>query len=80
MSPRPSRPVYVLGECEVDLDRRELRVNGVLAPLGGRAFEILELLVSSPGQLLSKDKLLKCIWPGAITAENTLHVHICGPM
>ena len=38
------RPVFTSGNCEIDLARRELRVHGVAAPLGGRAFEIIEIL------------------------------------
>jgi predicted ATPase len=51
-------------------------VRGVFAPIGGRAFEILELLVRSSGELVSKDELLGRVWPGITVLENTLHVHI----
>ena len=68
-------PVYASGACEVDLARRELRVLGSAVPIGGRAFEIIEVLVQSAGELVTKDELMNRIWPGAIVAENTLHVH-----
>jgi predicted ATPase/DNA-binding winged helix-turn-helix (wHTH) protein len=71
-----SGPVYASDECEVDLDRRELRVSGVPAPIGGRAFEIVELLVRSAGDLVTKDELMETVWPGAIVLDNTLQVHI----
>jgi predicted ATPase/DNA-binding winged helix-turn-helix (wHTH) protein len=44
-------------------------------PVGGRAFEIIEVLAQSAGELVTKDELLDRIWPGAIVSENTLHVH-----
>jgi predicted ATPase/DNA-binding winged helix-turn-helix (wHTH) protein len=69
------RPVYTSGECEIDLARRELRILGSLVPVGGRAFEIIEVLAQSAGELVSKDELMDRIWPGAIIMENTLHVH-----
>ena len=69
------RPVYASGECEIDLARRELRILGSPIPVGGRAFEIIEVLAESAGELVSKDELMDRIWPGAIVMENTLRVH-----
>jgi predicted ATPase/DNA-binding winged helix-turn-helix (wHTH) protein len=68
--------VYALGEWEVDLARRELRVRGVPVPISGRAFDIMEVLVQSGGELVTKDNLSARVWPGAIVEENTLQVHI----
>src|SRR5579862_5379152 len=70
-----TRPVYASGECEIDLARRELRILGSPVPIGGRAFEIIEVLAQSAGELVSKDELIKRIWPGAIVTDNTLQVH-----
>jgi predicted ATPase/DNA-binding winged helix-turn-helix (wHTH) protein len=70
------RAVYASGAWEIDLHRRELRANRVAVPIGGRAFEILETLVASAGQLVTKDDLMTQVWPGAVVGENTLQVHI----
>ncbi len=67
--------VYASGECEIDVARRELRVHGSPVPLGGRAFEVIEVLAQSAGELVTKDELMNRIWPGAFVLENTLHVH-----
>src|SRR5215472_12976429 len=75
MPPKGSRPIYVSGECEVDLVRRELRVDGSPVPIGGRAFDFMEVLVQSAGELVTKDELMDRLWPGAVVAENTLQVH-----
>jgi DNA-binding winged helix-turn-helix (wHTH) protein len=69
------RAVYGSGECEIDLARRELRVAGFPVPVGGRAFEIIEALAQSAGELVTKEELLDRIWRGTIVSENTLHVH-----
>jgi DNA-binding winged helix-turn-helix (wHTH) protein len=69
------RPVYASNECEIDLARRELRVLGAPVPVGGRAFEIIEVLAQSAGELITKDELMNRIWPGAIVMDNTLQVH-----
>src|ERR1700688_5194539 len=70
------RLVYELGEWEVDLARRELRARGVPVPIGGRAFEIVEVLVQSAGELVTKNDLSARIWPGVIVEDNTLQFHI----
>src|SRR5262249_22512903 len=70
------RPIYAVDECEINLARRELRIGGSPVILGGRAFEILEVLVQSAGELVTKDALMNGVWPGAVVMENTLQVHI----
>jgi len=75
MSPEVIGPIYASGECEIDLARRELRVLGSPVPVGGRAFEIIEVLARSAGELVTKEQLMNRIWPGAIVMENTLQVH-----
>ena len=75
--PAQNRPeVYASGEWEVDLVRRELRARGAPVPIGNRAFEIIEVLVQSAGELVTKNDLTARVWPGAIVEENTLEVHI----
>ena len=68
--------VHASGPWEVDLTRRELRRHGVPVPLGGRAFDIIEVLAQSAGELVTKDEIMRRVWPGAIVEESTLQVHI----
>ncbi len=68
--------IYESGQWAIDLGRHELLAHGVPVPIGGRAFEILEVLVRSAGELVSKDDLMCQVWPGAIVEDNTLQVHI----
>jgi len=76
MPEQQPRPVYRSGECEIDRARRELGIRGSPVPVGGRAFEIIEVLAQSAGKLVSKDELMDRVWRGAIVGDNTLHVHI----
>jgi hypothetical protein len=59
------RVVYKSGEWEGDLARRELRARGIPVPIGGRAFEIIEVLVQSA--VSSSPRTTSCgrVWPGA---------------
>src|SRR5258707_2899148 len=74
-SPR-RRLLYESGEWEIDLARRELRACGVPVPIGSRAFDIIEVLVRSPGELVTKHDLTSRVWPGAIVEDNALQFHI----
>ena len=74
--PPPTQLVYEAGSLEIDAGRRELRARGVPVPIGGRAFEIIEALAQSAGQLVTKDELMVRVWPGAVVEESTLQVHI----
>src|SRR6204780_2071238 len=75
--PEQNHPaVYQAGECEIDLARRELRTRGVPVPIGGRAFEIIDVLVQSAGELVTKNDLMARVWPGVIVEDNTLQFHI----
>src|ERR1700759_5014286 len=68
--------VYTHDQWEIDLGRRELRSHGIPVPLGGRAFEVVTVLVQSAAELVTKDHMMERGWPGAVVGEGTLHVHI----
>ena len=76
MPAQDRRRVYESGEWEVDLARRELRARGAAVPIGTRAFEIIEVLVQSAGELVTKNDLMGRVWPGALVEDNTLQFHI----
>src|ERR1700758_1100614 len=69
-------PVYKFGAWEIDLARREMRLNGVPTDIGSRAFEIVETLVQSAGELIDKYDLMNRVWPGAVVEDNTLQAQI----
>ena len=67
---------WVLGEVEIrPAERRVLRA-GVPQALGGRAFDLLLALIERRGEVLSKDELLRRVWPGLVVEENNLTVHM----
>ncbi|WGD50309.1 winged helix-turn-helix domain-containing protein [Bradyrhizobium sp. CB1650] len=68
--------LYRSGEWEVDLLLRELRVRGSIVPVGGRSFEILQILVQAAPKHVTKDELMSRVWPGSMVNENTIEVHI----
>jgi predicted ATPase/DNA-binding winged helix-turn-helix (wHTH) protein len=76
MSEASANLVYVCDQWEIDLGRRELRSRGIPVPLGGRAFEVVTVLVQSASEFVTKDHLMERVWPGATIGEGTIHVHI----
>jgi predicted ATPase/DNA-binding winged helix-turn-helix (wHTH) protein len=68
--------IYRFRRWEIDLDRRLMQANGFEVPLGGRAFEIVGLLVQSAGELVTKTQITDAIWLGAVVGDNALQVHI----
>jgi len=61
MSERP--PIARFGPYEADLHTRELRRHGVRVPLQQQPFLILEALLKSPGELVTREQLHHTIWP-----------------
>ena len=55
----------------LDLERRELSHMGAVTPLGHRAIELLCALVAAKGAVVTKDELLRLVWPG-VTVEETI--------
>src|SRR5258708_5902713 len=68
--------IIQFGHCQLFTNRRELFVDGVPAPLGSRAFDVLQMLVEARGDLVTKDEILSRIWQGIVVEENTLQVQI----
>ncbi len=64
------------GPCEVIPGKRLLRVDGHAVELHGRAFDVLLTLLEANGQVVSKDELMKAVWPGRIVEENTLEAQV----
>ena len=52
--------------------------QGVFVPvaIGSRAFDILGLLVAHPGDLVSRDDIMKAAWPGTVVEDGNLSVQI----
>ncbi len=64
------------GRCELRPRERLLLVDGVAAPLGARAFDLLQALVERRERLVTKDELLELVWPGLVVEENNLQVQV----
>ncbi|TXC80036.1 ATP-binding protein [Paraburkholderia azotifigens] len=65
-----------IGPLDIDLARREARVDGKTVRISNRAFDILELLIEAQGGLVSKETILERVWPETVVGDNNLQVHM----
>ena len=72
MSAQPAN----FGRFRLDIDRRELTRDGVRVQLGSRALDILCVLACANGEIVSKDKLMRHVWPDLAVEEGNIHVHV----
>jgi two-component system response regulator MtrA len=72
-----SQPIQ-LGDLRIDPTSRDVSVNGKRANLTLTEFDILRLLASRAGNVISRDDILKEIWRDDSTDTNdrTIDVHI----
>jgi DNA-binding winged helix-turn-helix (wHTH) protein/TolB-like protein/tetratricopeptide (TPR) repeat protein len=70
----PSNPThfYDFGAYRLDEVERLLWRGDEVVPLTPKAFEMLLVLVQSSGHVLTKDELLKRVWPDTIVEEANL--------
>jgi TolB-like protein/DNA-binding winged helix-turn-helix (wHTH) protein len=62
-----------LGQFVLDLEAGELlQPDGGLAGLRRQALELLLVLGQQPGRVVSKDELMRRVWPGVVVGEGSL--------
>src|SRR6516225_2502982 len=64
------------GRFRLDLARRELRRDQKLVRLGSWALDILCVLASAGGKVVTKDELMERVWAGVVVEEHNIQVHI----
>ncbi|MGA3212255.1 MAG: winged helix-turn-helix domain-containing protein [Terriglobales bacterium] len=70
--------LYRFDEFVIDLGRRTFARNGESISISPKAFDVLTYLVTNPGRVVTKDELLKAIWPDSFVEEGNLAQHISG--
>ncbi len=68
---RPEQ-LFQFGKFQIDVPARTLRREGAIVKLNSRAFDVLLYLVQNPGKVLTRDELLKNVWPDAFVDEHSL--------
>jgi predicted ATPase/DNA-binding winged helix-turn-helix (wHTH) protein len=68
--------IYRFGRFELSPATRQILVDDRPAPLGARAFDVLQALIERRDRLVTKNELLDLVWPGVVVEENNLQVQI----
>ena len=69
--------VVTLGPISLDVAARRVTVNGNPVELTPREYELLKVMISQPGRLLTKGRLLRAVWGTAYAGEaHYLHVYV----
>jgi DNA-binding winged helix-turn-helix (wHTH) protein/tetratricopeptide (TPR) repeat protein len=67
-----SKDVYLFESFRLDVPQNQLSNNGTPVPLTPKAFDVLVCLVRNRGSLVTKDQLMKAVWPDAVVEESNL--------
>jgi len=66
------RPIYLVGDFEVDPRRFCLRRENEEYPLRQKSFQVLLYLIEHRGRLVTKEELIQNIWGGAAITDDAL--------
>jgi DNA-binding winged helix-turn-helix (wHTH) protein len=70
MDPAETPAAIEFGRFRILPHRRELLADGRPLDLGGRAFDVLMVLIEASGAVVSKDLLMKRVWLDRIVEET----------
>jgi two-component system, OmpR family, KDP operon response regulator KdpE len=70
-------PVIEIGELELDLEKRSVRVRGELVHLTPTEFDLLRVLMLNQDKLMTHNAVLRDVWGPAYQRESSyLHVYV----
>ena len=64
------------GNFTLDRYTRELRKQGALLPISGKAFDLLAYMAANAGRPLTKAELLDAVWPETTVEESNLSQNV----
>jgi len=70
------RDALTFGPFTLAVSKRLLERDGHPVELGGRALDILIALVTTPNEVVTKQKLMSQVWPDSIVEEGSLRFHM----
>ena len=75
--PTVQEEIKTFGDMTIDFAKHRVLRNGQDIHLGPTEFRLLQFLMEKPGDVLSREYLLKAVWGGSIHVElRTVDVHI----
>jgi DNA-binding winged helix-turn-helix (wHTH) protein/tetratricopeptide (TPR) repeat protein len=74
--PGTEREVYCFGGFRLSPSQHALYLQKTEIPLGAKSLQVLLYLVQNPGRVVTKEELLKAVWPDSFIEEANLSQHI----
>lgn len=76
-APEEVEGVQQFGECEVDLDRAEVRNLGKRNDLTAIELKMLRLFLKNPGRVLSREQVIDEVWgTGVFVTDRVVDTHV----
>ncbi|HEY7510540.1 MAG TPA: winged helix-turn-helix domain-containing protein, partial [Vicinamibacteria bacterium] len=73
---RATNALLELGPFRLDTARRVLWREGEVVPLTPKALDVFAALAERPREVVTKDELLRRVWPDTFVEEANLTVHV----
>ena len=67
---------YAIGGLEVNIDRKEVMLDGDVVKVTPIEFKILQLLIKSPGRVFSAEEIYERVWNENAVNTDTVMVHV----
>jgi DNA-binding winged helix-turn-helix (wHTH) protein len=69
----PTSRIVKFGVLEVDLDKGEVRKNGLKLRLRGQPFQVLSILLEHPGEVVTREEFQRRLWTNDETFVDFEH-------
>jgi DNA-binding response OmpR family regulator len=74
---RSAAAIVRFGECEVQVERGEVRRSGVVVDLTAQEWRLLNVFLEHRGRLLTRDQLISAAWGhGVAITDRTVDTHV----
>lgn len=69
--------IVILGDLSIDREQFQVKRRGEIIELAKKEFNLIELLVSKPGKVFTRDEIFRRVWgTDVIVGNRTIDVHI----
>ncbi len=73
----PNGSSMVFNGLEIDLEKYQVKKDGIKIAMPRKEFEMLSLLASKPGKVFTRDEILERVWgKDVVVGDRTIDVHV----
>jgi DNA-binding winged helix-turn-helix (wHTH) protein/alpha-beta hydrolase superfamily lysophospholipase len=67
---------YRFGQCEIDIERHQLLVDGVPRAVEPQVFDLLRYMIENADRLVTQNELIDAVWQGRIVSDSAVGARI----